>query len=89
MTKARDREEERCTFLGPVCSNRVSVSRITSGPAKLGKICPLPRLTLGRRTTPAAGPHRAPSRVTMRLVVISRPMERTEDDGRRRLTCPL
>jgi hypothetical protein len=56
------------------------------------KSCPLPRLTLGRRTTPAAGAHRAPSRVTMRLGkldIITRPMERAaEDDGRRRLTCP-
>jgi hypothetical protein len=90
---------ERCTFLGPACSNRGKrgwrATVLNRPPApKLRNSCPLPGTTLGR-TTPAAGAHReSPTEdAAMRLVnvmSVTRPTERAaEDDGRRRLTCSL
>jgi hypothetical protein len=71
MTKTRDQEEERCTFLGPACSNRASVSRVRPAPTKLWNSCPLPR-PLGR-TIPGSGTHREPPTEgsTMRLVKLT------------------
>jgi hypothetical protein len=87
---------ERCTFLGPACSNRGKrgwrATVLNRPPApKLWKRCPLLR-PLGR-TTPAAGrtvdPPTEGSAMRLVKLVITRPTERAaEDDGRRRLTCP-
>jgi hypothetical protein len=76
---------ERCTFLGPVCSNRVSSpAALRRLPPSSGKSCPLLR-PLGR-TTPAAGAHREPPTEgsTMRLVklVIAQTTERIASRSR-------
>jgi hypothetical protein len=85
------RHEEKGPGLSPQPVGPRTMAKHATG--RTMNSCPLPR-PLGR-TIPDSGTHRelppTEGGSTMRLVklAITRPTERTEDDGRRRLTCSL